>query len=79
MLTDMQTEKQMDARVECGLRMEMPHGSKGIGSWIGSRIGSWEVVPGWPQVQLPPDGAQADAARSPHRPIDHQTSDKILS
>jgi hypothetical protein len=50
MLTDMLTEKQMDARVECGLRMEMPQGSKRIGS----SIGSWEVVPTWPQVQVPP-------------------------
>jgi hypothetical protein len=32
MLQNMLTEKQMDARVECGLRMEMPQGSKGIGS-----------------------------------------------
>jgi hypothetical protein len=48
--------------------MEMPQGSKEIGTLIGSLIGSWEVVPGWPQVQLPPGGAQANATQKPAPP-----------
>jgi hypothetical protein len=78
MLQDMLTEKQMDARIECGRRMEMPQGSKGFGSWVGSWIGRWEVVPGRLRFNCRPV-APKPAPPSQHRPIDHQTRDKILS